>query len=89
METGNRQLILHSFALICWQKMEIYVWLNYNRFDVLTRFESHLPVLDSLCPLCYFCKNFYVFSRLCPKSQLFARTAEFMSYYVAASAEET
>jgi hypothetical protein len=46
-------------------------------------------MLDSLPLLCYFCKNFYVFSRLCPESQLLARTTELMSCYVAASAEET
>ena len=89
METTNRQLILSSFVLICCLKMKIYVWLNCNCYDVLTRFKPHLPALDSLFLLCYFCKNFYVFSRLCPKSQLFARTAELMNRYVATSAEET
>jgi hypothetical protein len=89
METKNRQLILNFFALFCRQKAKKFVRLNRNCSGVLSMIEGHFPELDSLPLLCYFCKNFHVFSRLCPESQLFARTTELMNCYVAASAEET
>lgn len=87
-QTKNRQLILNFPAQLFLPKIEISVRGNHNCFNVLLTFMGHLPLLDSLTPLCYFCKNFYVFSKLCSKSQLYAGTAALMNCYVATSAEE-
>jgi hypothetical protein len=87
-QTKNRQLILNFPALLFCPKREMPTRGKYNFFNTLLALSCHFPLLDSLFLLCYFCKNFYVFSRLCSKSQFYAGTAALMNCYVATSAEE-